>query len=148
MSHGVIGNTSAFGADVQSSSLCGKTKINLKLNKMDKQLLQAKVDELNQTLASYEKLEQITKHDLIEANIALANVSKPIITKEIVEQIRQAVHSAVRDISFDSVDSYDVEFEIDYNNSLALSNIEFNEIDVLEEEICDHVENLFNVIED
>jgi len=115
---------------------------------MDKQLLQAKVDELNQTLASYEKLEQITKHDLIEANIALANVSKPIITREIVDQIQQAVHSAVRDISFDSVDSYDVGFEIDYNNSLALSNIEFNGIDDLEEEICDHVENLFNVIED
>jgi hypothetical protein len=115
---------------------------------MDKQLLQAKVDELNQTLASYEKLEQITKHDLIEANIALANVSKPIITKEILQQIRQAVNYAVRDTSFDDVDSYDVDFEIDYNNSLALSSIDFNLIDDLEEEICDHVENLFNVIED
>ena len=58
------------------------------------------------------------------------------------------MHDAVKNIGFDSVDSYDVGFEIDYNNSLALSNIEFNEIDNLEEEICDHVENLFNVIED
>ena len=115
---------------------------------MDKQALQAKIKDLEQTLVSYEKLEQITKDDLIKANTALANVSKPIITKEIVEQIRQAVHSAVRDISFDDVDSYDVGFEIDYDNSLALSNIEFNGIDDLEEEICDHVENLFNVIED
>ena len=115
---------------------------------MDKQLLQAKVDELNQTLASYEKLVQINYDEIIEAKKELNNFNKPIITKEIVEQIRQAVHDAIRNIGFDSVDSYDVGFEIDYNNSLALSNIEFNEIDNLEEEICDQVENLFNVIED
>jgi hypothetical protein len=115
---------------------------------MDKQLLQAKVDELGYTLASYEKLEKITSDELIEAKKELNNVNKPNITRDIVEQIRQAVHDAVKNICFDSVDSYDVGFEIDYNNSLALSNIEFNEIDNLEEEICDHVENLFNVIED
>lgn len=115
---------------------------------MDKQLLQARVDELNQTLASYEKLVQINYDEIIKAKKELNNFNKPNITRDIVEQIRQAVHDAVKNIGFDSVDSYDVGFEIDYNNSLALSNIEFNEIDNLEEEICDHVENLFNVIED
>ena len=115
---------------------------------MDKQALEAKIKDLEQTLVSYEKLEQITKDDLIEANTELANISKPIITKEIVEQIRQAVNSAVINISFDDVDSYDVRFEIDYDDSLALSNIEFNLIDDLEEAICDYVEDVFNVIED
>ena len=115
---------------------------------MNKQALQAKVDELELTLNSLELTAQTTKDDLMEATKKLEDVSKPIITKEIVEQIRKAVNDAVRNIGFDSVDSYDVGFEIDYNNSLALSNIEFNEIDNLEEEICDHVENLFNVIED
>ena len=115
---------------------------------MDKQALQAKIKDLEQTLVSYEKLEQITKDDLIKANTALANVSKPIITKEILQQIRQAVNYAVRDTSFDDVDSYDVDFEIDYNNSLALSSIEFNLTDDLEEAICDYVEDAFNIIED
>jgi len=114
---------------------------------MNKQALQAKVDELELTLNSLELTAQTTKDDLMEATKKLEDVSKPIITKEIVEQIRQAVNDAVRNIGFDSVDSYDVDFEINYNNSLALSNIEFNEIDNLEEEICDYVENLFNVIE-
>jgi hypothetical protein len=114
---------------------------------MNKQALQAKVDELELTLNSLELTAQTTKDDLMEATKKLEDVSKPIITKEIVEQIRKAVNDAVRNIGFDSVDSYDVDFEIDYNNSLALSNIEFNEIDNLEEEICDHVEDLFNVIE-
>ncbi len=115
---------------------------------MDKQALQAKVNELELTLNSLELNAKTTKDDLIEANKKLEDVSKPIINKEIVEQIREAVHQAVRQIGFDSVDSYDVGFEIDYNNSLALSNIEFNEVDQIEETVCDYVEDLFNIIED
>ena len=115
---------------------------------MDKQALQAKVNELELTLNSLELNAKTIKDDLIEANKKLEDVSKPIINKEIVEQIRETVHQAIREISFDSVDSYDVGFEIDYNNSLALSNIEFNEVDQLEETICDYVEDLFNIIED
>jgi len=114
---------------------------------MDKQALQAKVNELELTLNSLELNAKTTKDDLIEANKKLEDVSKPIINKEIVEQIREAVHQAIRQISFDDVDSYDVGFEIDYNNSLALSNIEFNEVDQLEEAVCDYVEDLFNIIE-
>ena len=114
---------------------------------MDKQALQAKVNELELTLNSLELNAKTTKDDLIEANKKLEDVSKPIINKEIVEQIREAVHQAIFQISFDSVDSYEVGFEIDYNNSLALSNIEFNEVDQLEETVCDYVEDLFNIIE-
>jgi len=114
---------------------------------MDKQALQAKVNELELTLNSLELNAKTTKDDLIEANKKLEDVSKPIINKEIVEQIREAVHQAICQISFDDVDSYDVGFEIDYNNSLALSNIEFNEVDQLEETVCDYVEDLFNIIE-
>ena len=113
---------------------------------MDKQALQAKVNELELTLNSLELNAKTTKDDLIEANKKLEDVSKPIINKEIVEQIREAVHQAIRQISFDSVDSYDVGFEIDYNNSLALGNIEFNDADNVAEAISDAIEDLFNVI--
>jgi isopentenyl diphosphate isomerase/L-lactate dehydrogenase-like FMN-dependent dehydrogenase len=93
---------------------------------MDKQLLQAKVDELELTLNSLELNAKTVKDDLMEATKKLEDVSKPIITKEVVEQIRAAVHQAIKQISFDNVDSYDVDFEIDYNNKLALGSIEFN----------------------
>ena len=115
---------------------------------MDKQALQAKVDELELTLNSLELTAQTTKDDLMEATKKLEDVSKPIINKEIVEQIREAVHQAIQQISFDNVDSYDVDFELDYNNTLSLSNIEFNEVDEIEESVCDYVEDLFNIIED
>ena len=115
---------------------------------MDKQLLQAKVDELGLTLNSLELNAKATRDDLMEATKKLEDVSKPIITKQVVEQIREAVNQAMQQISFDNVDSYEVEFEIDYNNSLALGSIEFNEVDQIEEFVCDHVEDLFNIIED
>ena len=115
---------------------------------MDKQALQAKVDELELTLNSLELTAQTTKDDLMQATKKLEDVSKPIITKEVVEQIREAVHQAIQQISFNNVDSYDVDFELDYNNTLSLSNIEFNEVDEIEESVCDYVEDLFNIIED
>ena len=115
---------------------------------MDKQALQAKVDELELTLNSLELTAQTTKDDLMQATKKLEDVSKPIITKQVVEQIRGAIEQAINQISFDSVDSYDVDFEIDYNNSLALGSIEFNGVDDLNETVCDYVEDLFNVIED
>ena len=115
---------------------------------MDKQLLQAKVDELELTLNSLELNAKTVKDDLREATKKLDDVSKPIITKQVVEQIRGAIEQAINQISFDSVDSYDVDFEIDYNNSLALGSIEFNGVDDLNETVCDYVEDLFNIIED
>ena len=115
---------------------------------MDKQALQAKVDELELTLNSLELNAKATRDDLMDAAKKLEDVSKPIITKQVVEQIREAVNQAIQQISFDNVDSYEVEFEIDYNNSLALGSIEFNEVDQIEESVCDYVEDLFNIIED
>ena len=115
---------------------------------MDKKALQNKVNELKLTLGSLELNAKATQEDLMEATKKLEDVSKPIITKEIVEQIREAVHQAIKQISFNSVDSYDVDFEIDYNNSLALGSIEFNEVDEIEESVCDYVEDIFNIIED
>tara|TARA_B110000971_G_scaffold133338_1_gene136472 strand:- start:72 stop:419 length:348 start_codon:yes stop_codon:yes gene_type:complete len=115
---------------------------------MDKQALQNKVNELKLTLGSLELNAKATQEDLMEATKKLEDVSKPIITKEFVEQIREAVHQAIQQISFNSVDSYDVDFELDYNNTLSLSNIEFNEVDEINESVCDYVEDLFNIIED
>ena len=114
---------------------------------MDKQSLQNKVNELKLTLGSLELNAKATQEDLMEATKKLEDVSKPIITKEFVEQIREAVHQAIQQISFNSVDSYDVDFELDYNNTLSLSNIEFNEVDEINESVCDYVEDLFNIIE-
>tara|TARA_R110002073_G_scaffold222691_3_gene382881 strand:- start:598 stop:945 length:348 start_codon:yes stop_codon:yes gene_type:complete len=115
---------------------------------MDKQALQAKVNELELTLNSLELNAKTTKDDLKEVTKKLKDISKPIITKEAVEQIQYVIGEAIRNSSLSDVDSYEVDFEICHNNSLALGSIEFNDADQLSEEIAEGIENIFNVIED
>tara|TARA_R110002153_G_scaffold30435_3_gene93337 strand:- start:146 stop:493 length:348 start_codon:yes stop_codon:yes gene_type:complete len=115
---------------------------------MDKKALQNKVNELKLTLGSLELNAKATQEDLMEATKKLKDVSKPKITKEFVEEMREAVHQAIRQISFDSVESYDIDFELDYNNTLSVSNIEFNEVDEINEAVCDYIEDLFNIVEE
>ena len=115
---------------------------------MTKVELETKVAELELQLNSLELNAKVTKDDLMEASKQLEAVNKPRITKEFVEEMREAVHQAINQISFNNVDSYDVDFELDYNNTLSVSNIEFNEIDEINEAVCDYIEDLFNVIED
>ena len=112
-----------------------------------KEQLQTKVNELELTLNSLELNAKVVRDDLKEANKKLEGASKPIITKDLLEQIQYVIDESIRNSSLSSVDSYDVDFEIDYNNSLALGSIEFNDADQLSEEIADGIENIFNIIE-
>ena len=112
-----------------------------------KEQLQTKVNELELTLNSLELNAKVVRDDLKEANKKLEDASKPIITKDLLEQIQYVIDESIRNSSLSSVDSYDVDFEIDYNNSLALGSIEFNDADQLSEEISDGIEHIFNIIE-
>ena len=115
---------------------------------MTKAELQDKVNELELTLNSLELNAKTVKDDLKIVNTQLEAVNKPKITKDTVNDIRNAIEEVFRRSSFNDVHSYDVDFEIDYNNSLALGSIEFNDADQLAEEISDGIEDLFNIISD
>ena len=115
---------------------------------MTKVELQNKVNELELTLNSLELNSKNLKDDLKETNKQLADVSKIKITKDTVNDIRNAIEDVFRQSSFNDVDSYDVDFEIDYNNSLVLGSIEFNDADNVAEALSDAIEDLFNIISD
>ncbi len=112
---------------------------------MNKQELEDKVNELELTLNSLELNAKTVKDDLKIVNNQLADVNKIKITRDTVNDIRQAIEDVFSNSSFNDVDSYDVDFEIDYNNSLALGSIEFNDADNVAEAISDAIENLFNI---
>ena len=114
---------------------------------MTNQTIETKVNELELTLNSLELNAKVVRDDLKEANKKLESASKPIITKDLLKQIQYVIDESIHNSSLDSVDSYDVDFEIDYNNSLALGSIQFNDADQLSEEIADGIEDIFNIIE-
>ena len=115
---------------------------------MTKAELQDKVNELELTLNSLELNAKVVKDDLKIVESQLEAVNKVKITRDIVNDIRDVIEQSIRNSSLSNTDSYDVDFEIDYNNSLALGSIEFNDADQLSEEISDGIENLFNIISD
>ncbi len=115
---------------------------------MTKAELQDKVNELELTLNSLELNSKCIKDDLKIAKIQLEDVNKVKITRDTVNDIRNAIEDVFDRSSFNDVESYDVDFEIDYNNSLALGSIQFNDSDGVAEALSDAIENLFNIISD
>ena len=115
---------------------------------MTKDELRLKVQNLETLLTSKEEETTTLNTQLSQARKVLADVSKPKISKETVDQLRDAVDKALQNFGFDEMDNYEYDFEIDYDSRLALSNIELNNTDDLAELISDYVEDLFNVISD
>ena len=112
---------------------------------MTKEQLELKVKELTAALTQFETDQTALAVQLKEAKVQLADVNKPVISVEIRDQIREAVSEGVRGFRFDEADNYDIDFELNYDNRVEVSNIDFNYTDDLEENICSEIENLFKI---
>tara|TARA_R110000822_G_scaffold24136_3_gene73766 strand:- start:1263 stop:1622 length:360 start_codon:yes stop_codon:yes gene_type:complete len=115
---------------------------------MEAQVLENRIKSLETLLTQAKQDSDQMSKELSLAKVALEKINLPKITKETVDEIREAIGSAISNYEFDRSDSYSYEFEIDYNNTIQLSNIEFDAGDDLAESISDSVEYLFNIIED
>ena len=115
---------------------------------MTKEQLELKVKELTAALTQFETDQAALKAQLDKSKCDLEDINKPVISKETVNDIRNAVANAMNHFSFDDIDNYEYDIELDYNNRVQLSNIELNYTDDLEESICDEIENLFKIEED
>ncbi len=113
---------------------------------MTKNELELKVLELQSSITKAEIDRAGLAGELDKAKADLQSIDKPKINKEFVEDMREAVHQALRQISLDEVSSYEYEFEINYDNQLSLSSIEFGDVDEINETVCDYIEDLFNII--
>ena len=115
---------------------------------MTKEELQRKVDELTQSLDSFNKNTEMLKQDLSVAKRALEVADRPKITHDQMTNIIDAIHTVVDNIDFTDSNNYDMDFEIDYDNRIAVSSMEFNNSREIADDIASEMEALFNVIED
>ena len=115
---------------------------------MTKEELQLKVNELTQSLDTFNKNTEMLKQDLVEAQRKLKIADRPRITQDQMTEIQDAINEIVSNIDFTDCNNYDVDFEIDYDNRIAISNIEFNNTHEIVDDISSEIECLFNVIED
>ena len=115
---------------------------------MTKEELQRKVDELSQSLDSFSKNTEMLKQDLKDAEHKLSVINRPKITKKFLDELSDAIEEAVGNIDFTDTNAYDVDFEIDYDNRIALNSIEFNHTYDIGDTIYSRIEDMFNIIED
>jgi septation ring formation regulator EzrA len=115
---------------------------------MEAQVLENRIKSLETLLAQAKQDSTQMSKELSLAKVALEKINLPKITKETVDEIREAITQTISNYDFDRSDSYSYELEIDYDNRIQLSNIEFDAADDLAESISDSVEYLFNIIDD
>ena len=114
---------------------------------MTKEELQRKVDELTQSLDTFNKNTEMLKQDLAVAQNALKVADRPRITQDQMTEIQDAIYTIVNNVDFTDCNNYDMDFEIDYDNRIAVSNMEFNNSDDIADDLCSEIECLFNVID-
>lgn len=112
---------------------------------MTKHELEVKVNDLELTLNAVEANASNLKQDLEIAQRSLANINKPVITKETVNELRETIQHVLDNYDFNNGSDYDYDFEISYSNQLELNNIEFNNVDEIAEQISVEIEELFNI---
>ena len=83
------------------------------------------------------------QEDLETAKKQLADVNKPVLTPEHLDQVQEAIEKAVGEFDFSDHDNYDKEFELDYDGRVQLSNFDFINSHELVEMIVEKVHALF-----
>ena len=105
----------------------------LKNKKAALELLQ---NETNEKLQDYRQQASIIQKQIDD-------YGKPELTPAQLDDILEAIQSAVDSYNFDDVDMYDIELEMDYDNRVQASTINLNETYELVETIVRSVHGLF-----
>ena len=113
-----------------------------------------KKEQLETNLAALKLLESEANDKLTDhkSQIALlekqlADINKPAITSALMGKIEGAIETAVEDFDFSDDGNFETEFEMDYDNKVRLSNIEFRNSYDLVEQITGKVLELFKEAE-
>jgi len=107
-------------------------------------------NELEQAIVMHEEALESSRHtvivdtqDLELAKKELASFNKPVLTGLQLDNINEAIETAVGNFDFDDADNYDKEFELDYDGRVQLSTLDFTNAQELIEAIVEKVHSLF-----
>jgi len=108
-----------------------------------KQELEQSVVMLEEALQSGLTQSKVAQADLTVAKQQLADINKPVLTSSQLDNINEAVESAVGNFDFSDEDNYDKDFSIDYDNKIQLENFDFTNAQELIEAVVEEVHKLF-----
>ena len=110
---------------------------------MDKEQLEVNISALQLLVNETTDKSKDFTAQLEQAKKDLADVNKPVLTPEQLDNIQEAIEYAVGDFDFSDEDNYDKEFELDYDGRVQLSNFDFTNQQELVEMVVEKVHKLF-----
>ena len=110
---------------------------------MDKEQLEVNIAALQLLVNETTDKSKDFTAQLEQAKKDLADVNKPVLTPEQLDNIQEAIEYAVGDFDFSDCDNYDKEFELDYDGRVQLPNFDFTNQQELVEMIVEKVHKLF-----
>ena len=108
--------------------------------------LELKISGLEKAIKEHKDFSSTYENDLKETQKQLEDYNKPELSPVVMDQIHDVVETVLNNFNWDESDNYqDLEYEIDYDGRVSLSNISFDTHDI-HERIVDKVCNLFKEV--
>ena len=105
-----------------------------------KELLEATVKGLEEKILNLNS-------DLRSKQRELADVSKPVMTDVMFDNITELIEEGIGYFDFSDADNYDIEFGIDYDGRVEACGLEFNSASELTEKIMNKVDSHYKIEE-
>ena len=116
---------------------------------MDKEQLQTKVDTLQENVEA-KHVELIdAQNELSRAKHELANAGKPEIQSKVADDLVDALQDVFTEMLHNvSAHDLDVEFGMDYGNTVIIEHIDFSNIGISGSDIYEALQDVFNIVDD
>jgi hypothetical protein len=117
-----------------------------KKDELEKQIkeLKYKLDEQESLLVDRTKVISSLKSDIARNEGELADIGKPVLTREQAMQVHDAIRSAIQQWEFNDPDNFQYELHMDYDNRVNLESIEWQgDTDQLADDIWEEVSECF-----
>ena len=115
---------------------------------MNKEELKKEIEKLKVSLEAHEEQVKDLNHDLRTATQRLEDCDKPKLTSKQFDELHRTIETSVENFDFNQADNYNVEMEMEYDNKVVLSHIEFECHTDLYEQIIRDVETLFGIADE
>ena len=110
--------------------------------------LEAKIEALQAVINNHNEEHKAYQTQIDALEKQLENLNKPKLYPAQFDELREAVEEAVGQFDFDDCNNYDVDFDIKYDNRIAIESMSFHQSDELVREIYDSISGIFAEIKE
>jgi chromosome segregation ATPase len=117
-----------------------------KKDELEKQIkeLKYKLDEQESLLVDRTQVISSLKSDIARNEDELADIDKPVMTREQAMQVHDAIRSAIQEWEFNDPNNFEYELRMDYDNRVNLESVEWQgDTDQLADDVWEKVSECF-----